>query len=65
MIALIIYLVIGVIVSFYMINFYMNKLGREIKMRHLYLAVAGPFVWPLQIIKHLIDSPGIKKEKGK
>lgn len=50
-----IYYIIGVIVSVYMIWFYLIKLKRPISPRHAILAIAGPLVWPLQIVKHIFD----------
>ena len=55
MIYLLIYLAIGIYVSFYMINFYKKNLSDKISTTHLKLAVIGPFIWPLQIIKHILD----------
>ena len=55
MIYFIIYLILGIFTSFYMINFYKNKLNDPISIKHLKLAVVGPFIWPLQIIKHVLD----------
>ena len=52
---LIIYFIIGIVTSFYMIDFYVNLLKRPIKKQFVYLAVIGPFIWPLQIIKHIYD----------
>lgn len=50
-----IYCLIGVIVSAYMIWFYLIKLKRPISSRHTFLAIVGPLVWPLQIVKHIFD----------
>jgi hypothetical protein len=50
-----IYYIIGVLVSVYMIWFYLIKLKRPISPRHAILAIAGPLVWPLQIVKHIFD----------
>jgi hypothetical protein len=50
-----IYYLIGVIVSVYMIWFYLIKLKRTVSPRHVLLAIAGPLVWPLQIVKHIFD----------
>jgi len=50
-----IYLMIGYLVTFYMINFYRGHELSETKTKDLYLAAIGPFIWPLQIIKHIID----------
>ena len=49
------YYLIGVIVSVYMIWFYVIKLIRPLSPRHVFLAIVGPLVWPLQIIKHIYD----------
>lgn len=57
------YLTVGIAVSFYMIDFYMGKLGRPIHIHHLFLATIGPLVWPLQIIKHLVDRRTLKKDR--
>ena len=48
------YLIIGIIVSFYMINFY-KKNNKDVTTKSVYLGVIGPFVWPIQIIKHIYD----------
>ena len=50
-----IYILIGVIVSLYMTWFYLVKLKRPVYTRHVFLGIIGPFVWPLQIVKHIID----------
>lgn len=50
-----IYYLTGVIVSIYMIWFYIIKLKRPVHPRHVLLAVIGPLVWPAQIIKHIFD----------
>jgi hypothetical protein len=50
-----IYYLIGVLVSVYMIWFYLIKLKRPLSPRHFLLAVVGPLVWPLQIVKHIFD----------
>ena len=50
-----IYYLIGVLVSVYMIWFYLIKLKRPLSPRHVLLAVVGPLVWPLQIVKHIFD----------
>jgi hypothetical protein len=50
-----IYYLIGVIVSVYMIWFYLIKLKRHVYPRHAFLAIVGPLVWPLQIVKHIFD----------
>jgi len=57
------YLTIGIAVSFYMIHYYMEKLRRPIYVYHLLLATVGSFVWPLQIIKHIVDRWGQRKEE--
>jgi hypothetical protein len=49
------YYLTGVIVSFYMIWFYLIRLKRDIQVRHALLAVVGPLVWPAQIVKHIYD----------
>jgi hypothetical protein len=49
------YYLIGVIISVYMIWFYLIKLRRSLSPRHVVLAILGPLVWPLQIIKHIYD----------
>ena len=50
-----IYYLIGVIVSVYMIWFYLIKLKRKPAPRHAFLAIIGPLVWPAQIVKHIYD----------
>jgi hypothetical protein len=50
-----IYLLIGVIVSVYMIHYYKIKKNKPVTTEDALLAVIGPFVWPLQIVKHLFD----------
>lgn len=50
-----IYYLIGVIVSVYMIWFYLIKLKRPVYPRHAILAIVGPLVWPAQIVKHIYD----------
>ena len=50
-----IYYLTGVIVSVYMIWFYLIKLKRPLVVRHVLLAIVGPLVWPLQIAKHIYD----------
>lgn len=50
-----IYYLTGVIVSVYMIWFYLIKLKRPLSPRHVLLAVVGPLVWPAQIVKHIFD----------
>jgi hypothetical protein len=50
-----IYYLTGVIVSIYMIWFYLIKLKRPVGPRHVLLAIAGPLVWQLQIVKHIFD----------
>ena len=50
-----IYYLIGVFVSCYMIWFYLIKLKRQVKPSHAMLAIVGPLIWPLQIIKHIYD----------
>lgn len=50
-----IYYLIGVLVSVYMIWFYLIKLKRPVYARHTLLAMVGPLVWPLQIAKHIYD----------
>ena len=50
-----IYLLIGVFVSVYMINYYKIKQKKPIKTSDALLAVIGPFIWPLQIVKHIFD----------
>ncbi len=50
-----IYYILGIIISLYMIWFYMIKNHSAVGVRHLFLAIIGPLVWPLQIIKHLYD----------
>lgn len=50
-----IYYLIGVLVSVYMIWFYLIKLRRPVSPIHAFLAIAGPIVWPLQIVKHIYD----------
>lgn len=50
-----IYYLIGVLVSVYMIWFYLIKLKRPLSPRHALLAVVGPLVWPTQIVKHIYD----------
>lgn len=50
-----IYYLIGVLVSVYMIWFYLIKLKRPVYARHALLAMVGPLVWPLQIAKHIYD----------
>ena len=50
-----IYYLTGVLVSVYMIWFYLIKLKRPVSPRHVLLAIAGPLVWPLQIVKHIYD----------
>lgn len=49
------YYLIGVLVSVYMIWFYLIKLKRPVYARHALLAMVGPLVWPLQIAKHIYD----------
>ncbi len=56
-----IYYLIGVVVSLYMIYFYLIKLKREPKSSHIFLAMIGPLVWPLQIIKHVYDLYKMRK----
>jgi hypothetical protein len=50
-----IYYLIGVFVSCYMIWFYLVKLKRQVKPLYVMLAIVGPLIWPLQIIKHIYD----------
>jgi hypothetical protein len=50
-----IYYLTGVLVSVYMIWFYLIKLKRPVSPRHALLAIAGPLVWPAQIVKHIYD----------
>ena len=57
-----IYYLIGVIVSLYMIWFYIIKLKREPAKIfqengeiNLVLLVIAPLIWPLQIVKHIYD----------
>jgi hypothetical protein len=50
-----IYYLIGVVVSVYMIWFYLIKLKRPLMIRHVLLAIMGPLVWPFQIAKHIYD----------
>lgn len=50
-----IYYLIGVLVSVYMIWFYLIKLKRPVYARHALPAMVGPLVWPLQIAKHIYD----------
>ena len=57
-----IYYLIGVIVSLYMIWFYIVKSKREpVKIfqengeLNLVLLVIAPLIWPLQILKHIYD----------
>jgi len=50
-----IYYLIGVLVSCYMIWFYLIKLQRQVKPSYVILAIVGPLIWPLQIIKHIYD----------
>ena len=50
-----IYYLTGVLVSVYMIWFYLIRLKRDILVRHALLAVVGPLVWPAQILKHIYD----------
>jgi hypothetical protein len=50
-----IYYLIGVLVSSYMIWFYLIKLKRKPLTRHAFLAIVGPLVWPAQIVKHIYD----------
>jgi len=49
------YYLVGVIVSVYMIWFYLIKLKRPFGQKHAFLAIVGPLVWPLQIVKHIYD----------
>jgi|LauGreDrversion4_2_1035121.scaffolds.fasta_scaffold1262530_1 hypothetical protein len=57
-----IYYLVGVIVSLYMIWFYIIKSKREPAKIfqengevNLVLLVLAPLIWPLQIIKHIYD----------
>ena len=57
-----IYYLIGVIVSLYMIWFYIVKSKREPAKifqesgeLNLVLLVIAPLIWPLQILKHIYD----------
>jgi hypothetical protein len=57
-----IYYLIGVIVSLYMIWFYIikskrepTKIFQESGELNLVLLVLAPLIWPLQIIKHIYD----------
>jgi len=50
-----IYLLIGVLVSVYMIHYYRIKKNKPVTTADTLLAVIGPFVWPLQIVKHIFD----------
>jgi hypothetical protein len=50
-----IYYLIGVLVSVYMIWFYLIKLKRPLMIRHVLLAIVGPLLWPFQIVKHIHD----------
>lgn len=50
-----IYYLIGVLVSVYMIWFYLIKLKRPVYARHALFAMIGPLIWPLQIAKHISD----------
>lgn len=50
-----IYLLIGVFVSVYMIHYYKIKQKKTVTTSDALLAVIGPFVWPLQIAKHIFD----------
>lgn len=52
------YYLIGLIVSFYMIWFYRFsiKTKRRPKVMDSFGGLIGPWIWPLQIIKHVIDN---------
>ena len=57
-----IYYLIGVIVSLYMIWFYIIKMKREPAKIfqqngevNIVLLVLAPLIWPLQIVKHIYD----------
>ena len=50
-----IYLLIGVFVSVYMIYYYKIKQKKPVTTSDALLAVIGPFIWPLQIVKHIYD----------
>lgn len=50
-----IYYLTGIIVSIYMIWFYLIKLKRPLSPLYFLLAIIGPLVWPLQIVKHIYD----------
>ena len=50
-----IYYLIGVIVSVYMIWFYLIKLKGPLSPLYFLLGIIGPLVWPLQIVKHIFD----------
>lgn len=49
------YYLTGVIVSIYMIWFYLIKLKGPLSPLYFLLAIIGPLVWPLQIVKHIFD----------
>lgn len=50
-----IYILIGVFVSIYMIYYYKIRLNKPTTTADALLALIGPFVWPLQIVKHIFD----------
>jgi hypothetical protein len=50
-----IYLLIGVFVSVYMIHYYKIKLKKPVTTSDALLAIIGPLIWPLQIVKHIFD----------
>lgn len=52
----IIYYITGVVVSIYHIWYYRySKDNQQPKKSDSLLAIIGPWIWPLQIIKHIID----------
>lgn len=55
MMYLLIYLAIGIAVSLHMINFYKKDPNKQISKKDLKLAVIGPFIWPVQIVKYILD----------
>ena len=50
-----IYLLIGVFVSVYMVYYYKIKLKKPVTPSDSLLAIIGPLIWPLQIVKHIFD----------
>lgn len=51
------------IVTLYMVYYYRIRLNKPTTTGDALLAVIGPLIWPLQIIKHLIDIYKVLKNR--